>query len=70
MMAEKKKKKSPNALMPEAPAIWAGSSHDYRAEDDHRTLTRAGEIKGDKDRMRGVKEHQKKMTKNLEKACK
>lgn len=69
-MADKKKKKSSMQIMPEATAIWAGSGHDYRAEDDHRTLTRAGEIKGDKERMRGVKEHQKKMTKNLEKACK
>lgn len=45
-------------------------SHDkemdaYRAEDDHRTLTRAAEIHGDKDRMAGVHKHHKKQTKAL-----
>ena len=68
-MAEKKKK-SANTLMPNTPGVWAGVDKDYRAEDDHRTMTRAGEIKSDRDRLRGVKDHQKKMSKNLEKACK
>lgn len=66
MMAEKKKKKSPNTLVAEQPAIWAG----YRAEDDHRTVTKAGEIMRDKERMKGVKEHHKKMQKDMDKACK
>lgn len=64
-----KKKKSPNTIVHEAPAIWAGDSK-YRAEDDHRTLTRAGEIKADRDRMKAVKDHHKSMNKNMEKACK
>lgn len=46
-------------------------SHDkemdaYRAEDDHRTLTRAAEIHNDKDRMHGVKKHHRKQTKALQ----
>lgn len=65
-----KKKKSANALVPDAPAIFAGVDRDYRAEDDHRTVTRAGEIMRDKDRMKGVKEHHKKLQKNMEKVCK
>jgi hypothetical protein len=68
IMAEKKKK-SANTLMPSAPAVWAGDAK-WRAEEDHRTMTRAGEIKGDKERMRAVKEHNKKMQKNMEKVCK
>lgn len=67
-MAEKKKK-SANTLMQEAPAIWAGDTK-WRAEDDHRTVTRAGEIMRDKDRMKGVKEHHKKMQKDMDKVCK
>ena len=64
-----KKKKSSNSIVKEAPPIWAGSTN-YRAEDDHRTLTRAGEVMADKDRLRGAKEHHKKMNKHMEKACK
>jgi hypothetical protein len=64
-----KKKKSVNTLMPSVPAVWADDKK-WRAEEDHRTMTRAGEIKSDKDRMRGVKEHHKKLQKNMEKACK
>jgi hypothetical protein len=37
--------------------------YDYRCEDDHRTMSRAAEIEGDKDRMRGVREHHRKVTK-------
>lgn len=65
-----KKKKSANTLMPASPAVWAGVDKDYRAEEDHRTMTRAGEIKSDRERMRGVKDHHKKMSKNMEKVCK
>lgn len=64
-----KKKKSANRLMPDAPAMWAGVDKNYRAEEDHRTMTRAGEIKADKERMRAVKDHHKKMQKNLDKVC-
>jgi hypothetical protein len=38
---------------------------DYRAEDDHRTLTRAAEIAGDSDRMKGVAKHHRKTQKGL-----
>lgn len=66
-----KKKKSSNTLMPSSPPIWAGvEDKKWRTEEDHRTMTRAGEIKADRDRMKGVKDHQKKMSKNLEKVCK
>lgn len=33
------------------------SEDEYRAEDDHRTLTRAAEIQGDVKRMAGVRAH-------------
>jgi len=66
----KKKKPSTNTLVGESPAIWAGESAKYRAEDDHRTLTRAGEIKADKDRMKAAQAHHKSMNKHMEKACK
>lgn len=65
-----KQKKSANTLMGASPTVWAGVDKDYRAEDDHRTMTRAGEIKADRDRMKAVKDHHKKMSKNMEKVCK
>lgn len=43
------------------------SDHDYQAEDDHRTLTRAEEVRGDKARMGGVKKHHRKVSKGHEK---
>ena len=69
MMTHKKKKPSPNAIVHDGPGIWAGESK-YRAEDDHRTLTRAGEIKADRDRMKAAQAHHKSMNKNMDKACK
>jgi hypothetical protein len=68
-MAAKKKKSSPNTIVHDAPAVWAGEAK-YRAEDDHRTLTRAGEIKADRDRMKAAQAHHKSMNKNMEKVCK
>lgn len=38
---------------------------EYRAEDDHRTMTRAAEIAGDNARMKGVAQHHAKQQKNL-----
>lgn len=38
---------------------------DYQREDDHRTLTRASEIMGDKDRMKGARAHHRKQTKTM-----
>lgn len=34
----------------------------YRAEDDHRTLTRVAEIESDGERMKYVREHHRKQT--------
>ncbi len=36
------------------------SEDDYRGEDDHRTLTRAEEVRADPKRMEGVVKHQRK----------
>jgi hypothetical protein len=63
------KKKSANALMPAPASVWAGDAK-WRAEEDHRTMTKAGEIKADKERLKGVKDHHKKVVKHMEKACK
>ncbi len=41
------------------------SEDDYRAEDDHRTLTRAEDIRSDAGRMKGVLKHQSKMERAL-----
>ena len=38
---------------------------DYQGEDDHRTLTRAAEIVGDKDRMKGAQRHHRKAGKQM-----
>lgn len=65
-----KKKKPTSSIVREAEPIWAGESAKYRAEDDHRTLTRAGEIKADRDRMKAAQAHHKSMNKNMDKVCK
>lgn len=41
------------------------SEHDWQAEDDHRTMMRASEVKGDPKRMAGVKKHHRKQTRAL-----
>jgi hypothetical protein len=64
-----KKKKSPNMLMGEASVMNAGINR-YQAEDDHRALTRAGEIMSDRERMKAAKDHAKKQQKHMEKVCK
>lgn len=46
-------------------AINSKSEDDYRAEDDHRTLMRAEEIRQDPGRIKGVARHQRKMTSAL-----
>ena len=38
---------------------------EYRDEDDHRTVTRAEEVRGDKSRMAGVRRHQRKSERAL-----
>lgn len=43
------------------------SEMDYRAQDDHRTLMQAAEIKSDKQRMAGVKRHHAKQRASLSK---
>lgn len=40
---------------------------DYRAEDDHRTMMRAAEVKADPKRMAGVKQHHRKIRAALSK---
>ncbi len=45
------------------PVSSSKSEMDYRAEDDHRTLSRAAEIRQDGDRMAGVKKHHRKVMK-------
>lgn len=66
----KDKKKHGNMLVPESAAIFHPGIDKYRAEDDHRTLTRAGEVMADRERLKGAKDHHKKMNKHMEKACK
>lgn len=46
-------------------AMPSKTEDDYRAEDDHRTMMRASEIKRDPTRMKGVARHHSKMTKDL-----
>lgn len=43
----------------------AKSDDDYRAEDDHRTLTRAEEIRMDAARMKGVRKHHTRVNRSL-----
>jgi len=43
---------------------------EYQAEDDHRTLTRAEEVRADKTRMAGVLRHHRKQTSALRKTSK
>lgn len=47
------------------PAMLGAIDRSYQDEDDHRTLTRAAEISEDKDRMKGVKRHHRKMKKQM-----
>jgi hypothetical protein len=54
-MAKKSRVSSPQPAM----------DREYRDEDDHRTMMRAGEIAADGSRMAGVKRHQKKQEKAL-----
>lgn len=64
-----KKKKPANSLVGETGVLYAGGN-DYRAEDDYRTLTRAGEVMSDRGRMKAAKDHAKKQQKHMEKVCK
>lgn len=43
---------------------------DYQAEDDHRTLTRAEEVRSDTKRMAGVVRHHRKQTSALKRTSK
>jgi hypothetical protein len=43
---------------------------DYQAEDDHRTLTRAEEVRSDPKRMAGVRKHHRKQTQSLSRISK
>lgn len=50
-----------------SPTVAPMMDKDYQAEDDHRTLTRAQEICGDRSRMANVRRHHQKMTRALAK---
>lgn len=50
--------------MPSMPSM-SKSERDYQCEDDHRTLTRAEEIRSDPKRMAGVQRHHRKTTRAL-----
>ena len=41
------------------------SDDDYRSESDHRTLSEAAEIQGDRKRMKGVMRHHKRQTRKM-----
>lgn len=56
--------KSLAAPMPSTPSM-SKSDADYRAEDDHRTLMRAEEIRQDPTRVKGVARHHAKMTTDI-----
>ncbi len=43
----------------------AVKENDYQCEDDHRTMTRAEEIRSDPKRMAGVRKHHRKTTRAL-----
>jgi hypothetical protein len=43
---------------------------EYQAEDDHRTLTRAEEVRADPKRMTGVRRHHQKQTRALSRISK
>ena len=64
-----KKKSSSTSIVKDSPAVWAGDAK-WRAEEDMRTLTRAGEIKADRERLKAAQAEFKKTQKNMEKACK
>lgn len=46
-------------------AMSPSFDRDYQGEDDHRTLTRAAEIVGDKDRMKGARKHHREAGKKM-----
>jgi hypothetical protein len=67
----KKSKPSPNRLVgPETCSISAAEMRKYRAEEDIRTLQRAGEIKADASRMQAAKALALKQANDLKKVCK
>lgn len=49
------------------PSMYKSES-DYQCEDDHRTMTRAEEIRMDPKRMAGVRKHHRKTTRALKRA--
>ena len=66
-----KKSKSVNRLMGAQPAsIDSAEMRRYRAEEDVRTLQRAGEIKADKSRLSTAKALAMKQANDLKKVCK
>lgn len=67
----KKSKPSPNRLMGSQPcSIDSAEMRRYRAEEDVRTLQRAGEIKADNGRLKAAKALAMKQAEDLKKVCK
>lgn len=59
------RKASADNAVPAVPGMSAKDRKreaDYQAEDDHRTLTRAEEVRSDPKRMSGVRKHHRKQT--------
>lgn len=59
-MAKRKKSNNPMAV-----PVPSKDEADYRAEDDHRTLMRAEEIRQDPSRVKGVARHHAKMSQDI-----
>lgn len=65
---KRKAKPSPSSSATSSPFPTGPSlqkEREYRDEDDHRTMSRAAEITGDRSRMAGVRRHQKKASRSL-----
>lgn len=68
MVGRKTSRAASKAKAPAVPPIPGPSAKDrkreadYQAEDDHRTLTRAEEVRSDTKRMAGVRRHHRKQT--------
>lgn len=59
--------------MCDMPKLTAAAKHrekEYQAEEDHRTLTRAAEVRSDSSRMAGVVRHHQKQTMALQRTSK
>lgn len=65
-----KKSKSTSNVIYDAPAVSPAMMRNYQAEDDLRTLQRAGEVQADKSRVSAAKKLAAKQAAALHKICK